>query len=39
VWTAENNGQKVQYNTDPETNVWARLLFDSIGMLPIEDQL
>jgi putative cardiolipin synthase len=39
VWTAENNGQKVQYNNDPETNVWARLLFDLIGMLPIEGQL
>jgi len=39
VWTAENNGEKVQYDTDPETNLWARFVFDFIGMLPIEDQL
>jgi len=37
VWTAENNGEKVQYDTDPGTNIWERLLF--VGMLPIEDQL
>ena len=36
VWTAENNGDKVQYDKDPETNVWERLLFDFIGSLPIE---
>jgi cardiolipin synthase C len=39
VWTTENNGEKVQYDTDPETNIWERLLFDLIGVLPIEDQL
>jgi putative cardiolipin synthase len=39
VWTAENDGQKVQYDTDPETDIWERLLFDFIGILPIEDQL
>ena len=39
VWTAENNGEKVQYDTDPGTNIWERLLFDLVGMLPIEDQL
>jgi len=39
VWTAENNGKEVQYYTDPETNLWARLLSDLIGMLPIEGQL
>ena len=39
VWTAENNGEKVQYDTDPGTNVWERLLFGFIGILPIEDQL
>jgi hypothetical protein len=39
VWTAENNREKVQYDKDPETNVWERLLFDFVGMLPIEDQL
>ncbi len=39
VWTAENNGEKVQYDTDPGTNVWERLLFDLIGSLPIEHLL
>jgi hypothetical protein len=39
VWTDENNGKKVQYDTDPETNVWDRLLLGFVGMLPIEDQL
>jgi putative cardiolipin synthase len=39
MWTTENNGEKVQYDTDPETNIWERLLFDFIGVLPIEDQL
>ena len=39
VWTAENNGEKVQYDKDPETNVWERLLFDLIGSLPIEHLL
>jgi len=39
VWTDETNGEKVQYDTDPETNVWDRLLLDVVGMLPIEDQL
>jgi putative cardiolipin synthase len=39
VWTAENNGEKVQYDKDPETNAWERLVFDLVGMLPIEDQL
>jgi putative cardiolipin synthase len=39
VWTAENNAEKVQHDTDPGTNIWDRLLFDFIGILPIEDQL
>jgi len=39
MWTAENNGEKVQYDKDPETNVWNRLLFDFIGILPIEHLL
>ena len=39
VWTAENNGEKVKYDADPETNIWERLLLDFVGMLPIEDQL
>jgi cardiolipin synthase C len=39
VWTAENNGEKVQYDTDPGTNIWDRLLFDFIGTLPIDHLL
>ena len=39
VWTAENNGEIVKYDADPETNIWERLLLDFFGMLPIEDQL
>ena len=39
VWTAENNGEKVQYDKDPETNIWERLLFGFIGSLPIEHLL
>ena len=39
VWTAENNGEKVQYDKDPETNIWKRLLLDMLGMLPIEGHL
>ena len=39
VWTAENNGEPVQYDKDPGTNVWERLLFDFIGILPIDHLL
>jgi hypothetical protein len=39
VWTAENNGEKVQYDKDPETNIWDRMLFDFIAILPIEHLL
>ena len=39
VWTAENNGEKVQYDKDPGTNVWERLLIDFIGILPIDHLL
>ena len=39
VWSAENNGEKVQYGSEPGTSTWARLLFGFVGMLPIEDQL
>ena len=39
VWTAENNGEKVQHDKDPETNIWDRLLFDFIAILPIEHLL
>ena len=39
VWTDENAGEKVEYDADPEINVWKRLLLDLVGILPIEDQL
>jgi hypothetical protein len=39
VSTAENDGEEVRYDADPETNIWNRFLFDIIGILPIEDQL
>ena len=39
VWTDENAGEKVDYDADPEINVWERLLLDLVGILPIEDQL
>jgi putative cardiolipin synthase len=39
VWTDETNGEKVQYTTEPGTNVWDRFLLGFVGMLPIEDQL
>ena len=39
VWSAETNGEKVHYSKDPETTIWDRLVFDFIGILPIEDLL
>ena len=39
VWTAENDGKKVQYDTDPETGAWHRFVLGFIGILPIEGQL
>jgi cardiolipin synthase C len=39
MWTAEKNGEKVQYDKDPETYIWDRLLFDFIAILPIEHLL
>jgi cardiolipin synthase C len=39
VWSTENNEGKVQYYTDPETNLFYRFMVGVIGMLPIEDQL
>jgi putative cardiolipin synthase len=38
-WTAEINGKKVEYDNDPETSFWQRLMVGFVGMLPIEDQL
>ncbi|HEY1370914.1 MAG TPA: phospholipase D family protein [Candidatus Binatia bacterium] len=37
LWAAENNGEKVQYHKDPDTNAWHRFLFGVVGILPIED--
>ena len=39
VWSTENNDGKVEYYTDPETNLFYRFMVGLIGMLPIEDQL
>jgi cardiolipin synthase C len=39
VWSTENNEGKVEYYTDPETNLFYRFMVDLIGLLPIEDQL
>ena len=39
VWSTENNEGKVEYYTDPETNLFYRFMVGLIGMLPIEDQL
>lgn len=39
VWSAEKNGEKVEYDTDPETSLFYRFLVGIVGMLPIEDQL
>ena len=39
MWTTVNQEKKVDYDSDPETNVWQRMLFYFVGILPIEDQL
>ncbi|MBI2253638.1 MAG: phospholipase D family protein [Proteobacteria bacterium] len=39
VWSAETNGVKVTYDTDPGTSVWRRFLIDVMGLLPIDEQL
>jgi putative cardiolipin synthase len=39
VWSTDNNEGKVEYYTDPETNLFYRFMIGLIGMLPIEDQL
>jgi putative cardiolipin synthase len=39
LWTDETDGKKVQYDTEPETNIWQRMVLGFVGMLPIEDQL
>jgi putative cardiolipin synthase len=39
TWTADTNGTKVTLDSDPETTFWQRLMIDTIGLLPIDDQL
>ena len=39
VWTAETNGTKSEFDTDPETGAWQRFVIDVVGLLPIEEQL
>lgn len=39
IWTAETNGTKVEFKTDPQTTLGQRFLIGVIGLLPIEDQL
>lgn len=39
LWTAEDDGQKVEFDSDPNISTWHSFLLDVIGILPIEDQL
>jgi len=39
VWTAENDGEKVEYYIDPGTSLWHRFKIGVLRLLPIEDQL
>jgi cardiolipin synthase C len=39
AWTAETNGTKAEFDTDPETSGWQRFVIDVVGLLPIEEQL
>ena len=39
AWTAEADGKKVEFDTDPETSFGHRFLLGVIGWLPIEGQL
>jgi cardiolipin synthase C len=39
VWTAQINGEEVEYDKDPGTSFWRRFMVGVIGMLPIENQL
>ncbi|MGV6827498.1 MAG: phospholipase D family protein [bacterium] len=38
-WDGQKDGQPVNYNTDPDTSLFARFLSGLIGLLPIESQL
>jgi cardiolipin synthase C len=39
AWTAENDGQPVQYHADPGTGLWQRFVVGVVRLLPIENQL
>ena len=39
VWTAENDGEKVEYYIDPGTSLWHRFKIGVLRLLPIEEQL
>ena len=39
MWTAANDGERVQHDTERGINVWNRFVFGLIPGLPIEDQL
>jgi putative cardiolipin synthase len=39
VWTAESNGQPLQYGKDPEISAWHRFVVAVMRTLPMEDQL
>jgi putative cardiolipin synthase len=39
VWTAQTNGTKAEFDSDPETTGWQRFVIDVMGLLPIEEQL
>jgi cardiolipin synthase C len=39
VWTAENNGETVQYDTDPGTSLWHRFVIGFVRLLPIKRHL
>jgi len=39
VWTADTEGQKTTFDSDPNVGLWSRLMIAIIGILPIEDYL
>lgn len=39
VWTANEAGQEVQYDSEPLTTTWQRIRVNLLGILPIEGQL
>lgn len=39
VWTAENDGKTVEYDTEPGTSFWQRFVVGVVRLLPILNQL